>query len=182
MVMVARGCGGLELTSPVPFSAARTSDFSAAVDLVHARHPKSQLFVMGFSLGSSLTLKYMADYADTTPVMGALAICPPWDFTCPYTYTFQFFWTFLLANLLKAWAFPHMWQLGRKNLKLFLAPTMYCFDNMIAPLHGFKDVNEYYVASSPVRVMHRIQKPTLVLSAVDDPVCNVNGCPTDTSR
>lgn len=182
VVMVARGCGGLELTSHVPFSAERTSDFNAAVELVRARHPKSQLFAMGFSLGASLTLKYMADYADTTPVTGALAVCPPWDLTCPYSYSFQMFWTFLLASLLKAYALPHMWQLGRKYMKIFLAPTMYSFDNMIAPLHGFKDAHEYYVASSPSRVMHRIQKPTLVLSAIDDPVCNVNGCPTDNSR
>jgi predicted alpha/beta-fold hydrolase len=182
VVMVARGCGGLELTTPVPFSAERTSDFNAAVTLVHTRYPKSQLFAMGFSLGASLTVKYMADYADTTPVTGALAVSPPWDFSCPHSYTFQFFWTFLLVNILKGWALPHMWTLGRKNLKLFLAPTMYRFDNMIAPLHGFKDVHEYYTASSVVRVMHKIQKPTLVLSSIDDSVCNIDGCPTEASK
>jgi predicted alpha/beta-fold hydrolase len=180
--MVARGCGGLELTSPTPFSAERTSDFDAAVNLVHTRYPKSPLFAMGFSLGACLTVKYMADYAETTPVSAALAVCPPWDLTYPYSYTFQIFWSFFLANLLKGWALPHMWQLGRKYWKLFLAPTMYIFDDMIAPLHGFKDAHEYYVASSPVRVMHRVKKPTLVLSAIDDPVCNINGCPSDSSR
>lgn len=180
--MVARGCGGLELTSPVPFSAERTSDFSAAVNLVHDRYPQSQLFAMGFSLGACLTVKYMADYADTTPVTGALAVSPPWDLTYPNSYTFQAFWTFLLVNILKGWALPHMGQIGKQYWKLFLAPTMYSFDNMIAPIHGFKGAHEYYVAASPVRVMHRIQKPTLVLNAMDDPVCNAHGCPTDPSR
>jgi predicted alpha/beta-fold hydrolase len=180
--MVARGCGGLQLTSQLPFSAERTSDFSEAVDLVQARYPQSKLLAMGFSLGAGLTIKYMADYAETTPVVGAFSVCPPWDFNLPYSYTFQCFWTFLLATLLKGWALPHMWQLGRKYWKIMLAPTMFCFDDIIAPLHGFKDAYAYYEASSPVRVMHKIQRPTLVLSAVDDPVCNVHGCPTDVSR
>lgn len=180
--MVARGCGGLELTSPVPFSAERTSDFNAAVTLVHERYPKSPIFAMGFSLGACLTVKYMADYADSTPVVGALAVCPPWDLNHPYSYTFQFFWSFFLATLLKGWALPHLWTLGREYWKLLLVPTMYSFDNVVAPLHGFKDADEYYRAASPVRVMSRISTPTLVLSARDDPVCNVDGCPTDTSR
>ena len=67
-VMVARGCGGLDLTTSTPFSAERTSDFNAAINLVHARYPQSPLFAMGFSLGGCLTIKYMADYAESTPV------------------------------------------------------------------------------------------------------------------
>ncbi len=38
-----------------------------------------------------------------------------------------------------------------------------------APYHGFKDANDYYYRASSLRVVDKIQVPTLILSASDDP-------------
>jgi predicted alpha/beta-fold hydrolase len=51
VVMVARGCGGVPLSTPIPFNGARTLDFKETVDYVHTKYPDSILFGMGFSLG-----------------------------------------------------------------------------------------------------------------------------------
>jgi hypothetical protein len=48
--------------------------------------------------------------------------------------------------------------------------TMYDFDDVItAPLHGFADADDYYRRSSSVGWLHGIRRPTLLLSATDDP-------------
>jgi uncharacterized protein len=48
--------------------------------------------------------------------------------------------------------------------------TMWEFDDQFtAPLHGFKDAADYYAQSSSIRFLSRIRRPTLLLSAQDDP-------------
>jgi predicted alpha/beta-fold hydrolase len=42
-------------------------------------------------------------------------------------------------------------------------------DRFTAPLHGFTDAADYYSRSSSIRFLARIQRPTLLLSAHDDP-------------
>jgi len=48
--------------------------------------------------------------------------------------------------------------------------TMVDFDDLItAPLHGFRDAEDYYRRSSSAGFLRNIRVPTLLISAVDDP-------------
>ena len=47
----------------------------------------------------------------------------------------------------------------------------------VVPVMGFRDVDHYYTESSACLVSVHITTPTLALSAEDDPVCSVEGCP-----
>jgi predicted alpha/beta-fold hydrolase len=50
------------------------------------------------------------------------------------------------------------------------ASTMWEFDDRFtAPLHGFRDAADYYSRSSSIRFLSSIRRPTLLLSALDDP-------------
>jgi predicted alpha/beta-fold hydrolase len=50
------------------------------------------------------------------------------------------------------------------------AKTLRAFDNAFtAPLHGFADAADYYARSSALRFLAGIRRPTLLLSAADDP-------------
>lgn len=42
-------------------------------------------------------------------------------------------------------------------------------DRFTAPHHGFQDAVDYYYRASSLRVVDRVQVPTLILSAEDDP-------------
>jgi predicted alpha/beta-fold hydrolase len=42
-------------------------------------------------------------------------------------------------------------------------------DRFTAPLHGFRDAADYYEQSSSIRYLPGIRRPTLLLSANDDP-------------
>ncbi len=48
----------------------------------------------------------------------------------------------------------------------------------VVPVHGFDSVDHYYTESSAIHRSHNITTLTLAISAEDDPVCSVDGCPT----
>jgi predicted alpha/beta-fold hydrolase len=50
------------------------------------------------------------------------------------------------------------------------ARTLFEFDDVVtAPVHGFADARDYYRRSSSIRFLETIRRPTLLLSAYDDP-------------
>ena len=50
------------------------------------------------------------------------------------------------------------------------ARSLYDFDDVVtAPVHGFRDAEDYYRRSSALRFLHGVRVPTLLLSAADDP-------------
>lgn len=58
------------------------------------------------------------------------------------------------------------------------AKNVYDFDNSaVVPVMGYRDVDHYYEESSACLVSSSITTPTLALSAADDPVCSIEGCP-----
>ena len=42
-------------------------------------------------------------------------------------------------------------------------------DAVTAPMHGFEDAHDYYARSSSMQFLRSIRRPTLLLSARDDP-------------
>jgi uncharacterized protein len=54
--------------------------------------------------------------------------------------------------------------------KLMMARNLYEFDNVYtAPLHGFKNTDDYWRRASAKPHLHRIRLPALVLNARNDP-------------
>jgi predicted alpha/beta-fold hydrolase len=58
--------------------------------------------------------------------------------------------------------------------------TFRLFDNEVtAPLHGFRDVDDYYGRSSSRQYLRAIATPTLILHAADDPFVPADAIPRD---
>lgn len=57
-------CAGLPMTAPKCYSAAFTDDIHVGVEEVQRRFPDAPLFAAGYSLGSIILTKYLAE-ADT---------------------------------------------------------------------------------------------------------------------
>ena len=54
------------------------------------------------------------------------------------------------------------------------------FDDLVtAPLHGFKDAEDYYSRCSTRKIMAAITIPTLVIHSADDPLMTVEAIPAD---
>ena len=212
VVLVARGCGGLELTSGEIFAGRRTNDVAGAVDRVKQLYPDAKVFWVGFSLGAALTLQYLAvPHANTKqlsameegvstqwsgPLAAAVAVSPPWNMSYKSSFV-AYFWTSLIVAPLKAYYLSHRAYLrkvapdgvgGVSLWKLLSVVSMSDFDQLLYSTHTKQDggkyvcVREYYDDISPVHGAHLIQTPTLVLTAKDDPVCMHQGAPTDSAK
>jgi len=61
------------------------------------------------------------------------------------------------------------------------ATNLYEFDNVFtAPLHGFKNTDEYWQRASALPHMANIQVPALSLNALNDPFVPAESLPTST--
>eukprot|EP00924_Labyrinthula_sp_SR-Ha-C_P000665 augustus_masked-scaffold_7-processed-gene-0.41-mRNA-1 protein AED:0.16 eAED:0.18 QI:0/-1/0/1/-1/1/1/0/523 len=183
--LVARGCGNVPLTTPDMFIAARTLDMREALQRIFNRHPQSPVFGVGWSLGAGLMANYIGEEGENCKLAGAFINSPCWDFMCKSPW-YKFWNTYFIGSSIVEYAKINLEQLKnlrkKKKINLDLAlqkPDIEEFDKLITvPYHGFKDANEYYQKSSPLKVAHRIHIPTLSMNADDDPICSVIGCPT----
>jgi predicted alpha/beta-fold hydrolase len=62
----------------------------------------------------------------------------------------------------------------------YQSKTIRDFDrHIVVPQYGFRDVEHYYSEASSGRWVKSIRIPTLILSAIDDPICPIDGLPID---
>ena len=73
-VIACRGCGGLKLTSPRIYSAVHTDDVHLTMVHLHARYPRARVAAVGYSLGSMILTKYVAE-ADSGHWPGGSLLC-----------------------------------------------------------------------------------------------------------
>lgn len=95
---IARGCGGLELTTPESFTAARTSDLAYVLERIHKHYPKCSIAAVGYSLGAGILLKYLGQHEDQSLLTAAVAVSPSWNFLTKTPY-FDTWSTLRLAGI-----------------------------------------------------------------------------------
>lgn len=170
-----RGCGG-EINKTTRFYHSGATD-----DLDHVvRHALSkgyrQLFLVGFSLGGNLTLKFLGEQGDqvSSQVKGAVAFSTPFDLhrgclklSSPtnWIYSQRFLRSLKEKVTRKARLLGGIDIRGIdkiRNLKEF-------DDQFTAPLHGFRDAVDYYEKCSAIKFVKGIAVPTLAVNAANDP-------------
>lgn len=172
-----RGTGaGLALARNV-YHAGRSDDVRAALAEIHRWSPVSPLMMIGLSLGGALVLRLAGEAADR-PVPGLarlVALSPPIDLllcaallALPRNriYEINFLRDLLSAARQRQRFFPDLppFRLPRRRL------TMRLFDDLYtAPRGGFANALDYYRKASCAALVPRIQVPTLILTARDDP-------------
>eukprot|EP01041_Mallomonas_annulata_P002809 gene2809-5527_t len=176
VVVVARGCSTLKLTTSAGFTGARTDDYEQSVEHIHERFPNAELFGLGFSLGAGILLKYLG-VQPRSPLLAAVSVSPPWNYhVTPKVFSW---WSMLFVQSLKVYFLQHMYALSKdlSILSVLMAKDITAFDTISIQTYGYNSVEEYYTDASACRVSHHITIPTLAISAADDPVCCVTGCP-----
>jgi predicted alpha/beta-fold hydrolase len=62
--------------------------------------------------------------------------------------------------------------------RLMAARSLYEFDDVFtAPVHGFRNADDYYALASAMPHLHRIRVPALVLNALNDPFVPAGSLP-----
>lgn len=160
------------------YHSGETTDLDFVVRLLSNRHPEEQFIAFGGSLGGNILLKWLGENPDQALLRAAATISVPYDLgegarymedAIGKMYTQRFLRTLKPKVVEKTKQFPH--ETRSINLERVLrSETFREFDDAAtAPIHGFRDADDYYERSSSLRFLSRIQTPTLCVSSVDDP-------------
>jgi len=138
------------------------------------------------SLGGNALLRWAEEAGETASsiVRGVCAISSPIDLAAGghaigrgfnrHVYTRMFLRT-MIPKALRKWD-QHPGLFDRERLRA--ARDLYAFDNVFtAPLHGFRDTDDYWKRGSAKPHLHRIRVPALVLNARNDPFVPAHSLP-----
>lgn len=177
VVMEFRSCGGELNRARRMYHSGETTDLAFAVHRLIERDPNIRLYVAGFSLGGNVTAKWLGEGGDDIPgaVRGAAVISAPYDLLTSSEYmdnsSSRFYVRHFLRMLIpKALAKEAQYPGCLDTEAVRRARTFKGFDDAAtAPLHGFADAEDYYRKSGCGQFVSGIRRPTLLLSAADDP-------------
>lgn len=133
------------------------------------------IFLLGFSLGGHLALRYLA----LTPeprVRGAAAICPPIDLARSAAEIDRRERAFYRNHVLRGLKEMYAQVSARRETPLPLAEalridTIRQWDEcVVAPRHGFLGAEDYWAKASVAPLLGRIERPALVVSTERDPM------------
>lgn len=187
-----RGCSGTLNRLPRSYHAGASEDPRAALAFALERWPDLRGGLIGFSLGGNQTLKMLGEEAagpafDLGPrVVGGVAVSPPFDMhavaamldsAAGAIYRAWFLRTLVPKALKKARRFPDLME-RRRIMRSAL--RLRAFDEAVtAPVHGFASAADYYDRSVCTPYLAGIRRPTLVLTALDDPIIPGRTVPLD---
>lgn len=137
-----------------------------------------EVFMVGFSLGANLTLKYVGEEISHkhNQIRKVAAICAPLNLKggsiCIGKKSNILYAKRFLKSLKNKVREKERLMPGKMNLsKLKQVKTLYDFDNhYTAPIHGFKDANDYYEKCSSINFVDQIKVPSLILNSLNDPM------------
>ena len=177
VVMHFRSCGPELNRLPRSYHSGETEDLSEILEIIKSQHPKSKIMAAGFSLGGNVLLKYLGESAYQSKIDIAAAVSVPFLLSAASTRLDKGFSRLYRNRLLKELKKKTNDKLNLFNANFTLTTTdiekintFYDFDDQItAPLHGFKNGEDYYQRSSSRQFLKSIERPTFILHSKDDP-------------
>jgi uncharacterized protein len=176
-LLIFRSCGDEPNRALRLYHSGETSDLDLVVRRLIADDPARPLFIAGVSLGGNVLLKWLGEQGDRAPkqLLSAAGVSVPFDLArgsrhldrgFSRVYQAHFLRSLRRKALEKSTRFP-----GAIRTEDILRPkTLYDFDDLVtAPVHGFRDADDYYSRSSSLPYLSSIRVRTLLLSARDDP-------------
>ena len=170
-----RFCSGVINKQPRIYHSGATDDLYTVVQ--HFESAYQFIALVGFSLGGNLVLKYLGENRFPIPkaVKVAVGISVPTDLEAgslqiskPSNYIYQ---NRFLKSLGKKIQAKHQQYPELIDLSLLKqTKTLYDFDDLFTgPIHGFMNAHDYYSKCSSKQFIRYIDKPTLIINALDDP-------------
>ncbi len=174
-VLHSRDCGDYRNRLPRRYHAGETNDIRFFLDGLKSAGFDGPLFAAGYSLGGNILLKYLGECGADTPLGAAVAVCAPLDLhQCSDALNQGFskiYQHYLIKRMKTAVRRKFDRHTAAFDWKLAMnAKTFAEFDDAVtAPLHGFKNMQDYYDQCSSGGYLHAIERPTLIINALDDP-------------
>jgi len=186
VVMHLRGCSEEANRLRRGYHSGASEDLEAVVSHVEKHCPGVSLAAVGYSLGGNLLLKWLGERGADCPLTTAVAVSVPFRLSqCAHAIrqgSSRVYNAFLMRRM-KA---SYRAKFSRRDDAPFPLDALdglksfHDFDNAItAPLHGFDNAEDYYQRSSSIAFLTRIQCPTLILHALDDPFMRPDIVPSE---
>jgi predicted alpha/beta-fold hydrolase len=181
-----RSCGPTPNRRVQTYHSGYTQDLTFVLERLEAEGLTS-IGVVGFSLGGNVLVKFMAECGEAAPLAAAVAVSVPFDLAAcvsvldeggawPRLYRSTFLRSLKRKALSWASRFPGTLDAARISTIRFFRE----FDEHVtARLFGFASAQDYWTCSSSGPLVRCVRKPTLLLSAADDPLFPGASIPTE---
>jgi predicted alpha/beta-fold hydrolase len=180
-----RGCSGELNLAPRAYHSGDYEEIGWVLSQFKARHP-GPIMAVGVSLGGNALLRWAEEAGDTASktVEAVAAVSSPIDLAAGghaigrgfnrWVYTRMFLNTMVPKALQKLAQYPGLFD----GDALRRAKNLYEFDNIFtAPLHGFKNTEDYWSRASAKPHLSAIRVPALVVNARNDPFVPAQSLP-----
>ncbi len=181
-----RGCSGELNHLPRAYHSGDSAEIDWILRRIVASRAPRRIYAVGISLGGNALAKWAGEHGSAAGniVCALAAVSAPLDLAAAGTalgqgfnmlYTRMFLDTLKRKSLSKLARFPGMIDAERVRR----ARNLYEFDNLVtAPLHGFRDTDDYWARASAKPWLAHIGVPALVLNARNDPFLPARSLPT----
>ena len=180
-----RGCSGELNRAPRAYHSGDFEEIGWILARIRSRHA-GPVAAVGVSLGGNALLRWAEEAGESAErLVGAVAaVSSPVDLAAGgraigtgfnrQVYTRMFLRSMKPKALAKLAQHPGLFDRER----LLAARDLYAFDNVFtAPLHGFRDTDDYWARGSAKPHLNRIRIPALVLNARNDPFVPAHSLP-----
>ena len=180
-----RGCSGELNLAPRAYHSGDFAEIDWILRRFAAQHA-GPVMAVGISLGGNALMRWAGEWgAEARQVVAGIAsVCSPLDLAASgwaigrgfnrQVYTRMFLKTMIPKALQKLEQHPGLFD----RQKLLAARDLYAFDNVFtAPLHGFRNTEDYWTRASAKPHLYKIGVPALVLNALNDPFIPVSSLP-----
>lgn len=170
-----RSCGGVPVRGKVFYDAGDSLEVHHSLQYLAKRY--QTIHAVGTSLGGNVLGKYMGEYGDDAICEAAAIVSAPLDLASSSIAMERLLgrrvYTPYLLNPIVAKALGH--QLTDEEIAGVKASRRISeFDQVFtAPRHGYRSKNEYYRQASAMPHLINITKPTLIITAQDDPFLGI---------
>lgn len=191
LVVHFRGCSGEANRMPRAYHSGDSDEGDWVLRRISWRWPTARLYAAGISLGGNMLAKWLGEQGTAAGfVTAAASIGSPLDLAAGGValgsgfnrlYTRMFMQSLRAKALKKVEKFPGLARADR----LRASRNLYEFDNeFTAPLHGFRDTEDYWSRASGKPWLSSVAVPHLVLNALNDPFVPAMSLPreSDISR
>lgn len=180
-----RGCSGELNRAPRAYHSGDFEEIDWILRRFRAGHA-GPLFAVGISLGGNALMRWAGEMeASADRVVDAVAsVCSPLDLAASghaigrgfnrLVYTRMFLNSMVPKALKKLEQHPGLFSAEA----LLAARDLYAFDNIVtAPLHGFRNTEDYWARASAKPHMRRIAVAALAINALNDPFIPAGSLP-----
>lgn len=168
-----RGLSGFPNRVAKAYHAGFTQDLDLLSRRLRQRHGPG--IVIGYSMGGNLLLKWLGEVKSDAPICAAAAVSAPFLLAAAADNLgigpARYYGRYLTGQMIERIRRKFRVTPPASMPPLRAIRSLRDFDEYItAPLHGFANAEDYYQRNSCLDSLHRIEVPTLIVNAVDDPL------------